>query len=264
MNPPLEDIAYLARSDHRVPTLIALTERPRTRSELCELNGVSSSTIRRTLGEFEARNWVRRDGHTYGATELGAVIATGMEELLDRVETERKVREVWHWLPDEVSEFVLEPESETTVTIADPDYPYRPVNRFESLLQSATAIRLVRPEVALMDPCFDSLCQRVKAGVEITLMDRANCHEYFARTYPDRALELLEHDNFSVLVHDDLPPYGVGLLDGCVVLSCYGEESGTVRALIDSPTQEACTWAETVVSSYQTDAQDWTPTTART
>jgi len=31
------DIAYLARSEHRGPTLVALTDRPRSRSELREL-----------------------------------------------------------------------------------------------------------------------------------------------------------------------------------------------------------------------------------
>ena len=50
---PIGDVAYLARSAHRIPALVALTERPRRRSELCELTGVSDSTIRRTLDEFE-------------------------------------------------------------------------------------------------------------------------------------------------------------------------------------------------------------------
>lgn len=35
---PIDDIAYLARSDHRGPTLIALTVRPRSRSELWEID----------------------------------------------------------------------------------------------------------------------------------------------------------------------------------------------------------------------------------
>lgn len=65
---PLEDIAYLARSEHRVPTLVALTVRPRSRSELWEMAGVSSSTIRRTLTEFENRGWVRKEGYKYEAT----------------------------------------------------------------------------------------------------------------------------------------------------------------------------------------------------
>lgn len=132
---PIDDIAYLARSHHRVPALVALTERPRSRSELCELTGVSDSTIRRTLGEFEDRIWIRKDGYQYTATRLGEVIASGMEDLLERAETERKLRDVWHWLPDEVSNYTLETWAAMTVTVAEPDAPYRPVNRFESLLQ---------------------------------------------------------------------------------------------------------------------------------
>lgn len=50
---PIGNIAYLARSQHCVPTFVALTDRPRSRSERCELAGVSSSTIRRALDEFE-------------------------------------------------------------------------------------------------------------------------------------------------------------------------------------------------------------------
>jgi hypothetical protein len=46
----IDDIAYLVRSEHRVTTLIDLTVRPRSRSELWEAAGVSSSTIRRTPG----------------------------------------------------------------------------------------------------------------------------------------------------------------------------------------------------------------------
>ena len=77
------DVAYLARSAHRVEALAALTERPRSRSELCEFTGVSSSTIRRTLSAFDEREWVRKNGYRYEATRLGETVATGMETLLD-------------------------------------------------------------------------------------------------------------------------------------------------------------------------------------
>ena len=133
---PITDIAYLSRSQHRVPTLVALTARPRSRSDLCELTGVSSSTIRRTLGEFENRNWIRKVGYRYEATRLGEIIASGMEDLIARVQTERRLRNVWHWLPDDVTEFTIETWSETNITVAEPDSPYRPVNRFQSLLRS--------------------------------------------------------------------------------------------------------------------------------
>lgn len=145
---PIGDIAYLARSQHRIPALIALTERPRSRSELCEVTGVSSSTIRRTLDEFEDRIWIRKDGYQHTTTRLGEVIATGMEDLLERIETERKLRDVRHWLPDEIIEYPIETWVAMTVTVAKLDAPYRPVNRFEIPLQETNELRFIRSEIA--------------------------------------------------------------------------------------------------------------------
>ncbi|MDG5819502.1 MarR family transcriptional regulator [Natronococcus sp. A-GB7] len=256
---PIDDIAYLARSEHRTPALVALTDRPRTRSELCEEAGVSSSTMRRTLNEFEARRWIRKDGHQYVATPPGEAIASVMEDAIDRVETERELRDVWHWLPDVVGELPTETWSELTVTVADPELPYRPVNRFESLLERTTTLRFVRPEVALMDPCLDLLSERVDSGVDVTLIDRPNCHLYFLTTYPERSSELMQRTNFTVLQHDELPPYGTGLLDDRVVISCYEQDSGMAQAVIDTDVPAVRSWAQSVYERYRSDARPIEP-----
>lgn len=256
---PIDDIAYLARSEHRVPTLVALTERPRSRSELCELTGVSSSTIRRSLGEFEDRTWIRKEEHQYVATRLGKAIAVGMEDLLARAETERKLRDVWHWLPDGVRRLSVETWAEMTVTVAEPDSPYRPVNRVESLLRTTTAFRFLRPEVALMEPCLAVLLQLIDDGATITLVDRPSCHTYFLSTYPERSSEMLKQENFTVLEHDELPSYGIGLLDDRVVISCYEQESGIVQAVVDTDVPTVRNWANSVYDSYRSDARPIKP-----
>lgn len=258
-NSPFVDIAYLAWSEHRVPTLVALTERPRSRSELCELTGVSSSTMRRTLDEFDARLWIRKDGRRYVATPLGEAIASGMENLIERVETERTLRYVWHWLPDAIGDLPFETLSELIVTVAEPDAPYRPVARFESLLRETTTVRILRPEVALMDPCFDVLHRLIDEGVEMTLIDRPACHAYFQSTYPDRSSEMMKQDNFTVLAHDDLPRYGLGLLDERVTISCYEQGSGTVHALIDTDAPAVREWATSVYETYRAGARHVEP-----
>lgn len=256
---PIGDLAYLTRSEHRIPALVALTERPRSRSELCELTGVSSSTIRRTLQEFEDRLWIRKDGYQYVATRLGEAITSGTEDLLERVETERTLRDVWHWLPEEVREFPIEIWSELTVTVADPDVPYGPVKRFESLLEETTTVRYLRPEVALMDPCFDVLCRQIDDGADVTVIDRQNCHTYFLSMYPERSSKLLQRDNFTILEHDDLPPYGTGLLDERVTISCYEQDSGAVHAMIDTDVPAVREWAQSVYERYRSDARPFEP-----
>lgn len=253
------DVAYLARSEHRIPALVALTERPRSRSELCEVTGVSSSTMRRTVTAFEDRYWVRKDGYRYAATRLGDVIAAEMESLLDRVETERTMRAVWHRLPDAIREFPFETWDGLTVTTAEPDSPYRPVKRFESLLERTTTVRILRPEVALMEFCLDAVAALLDDGVEITVIDRPECHAYFFSTYPERSVTMVRRDNFAVLEHDDLPAYGVGLLDDRVTISCYESGSGTVRALIDADDPAVREWGRSAYDRHAADARPVEP-----
>ena len=211
--------------------------------------------MRRTLDEFDDRLWIRKDEYQYVATRLGEAIASGVVDLIERVETERKLRDVWHWLPDAIGDFPFETWSELAITVAEPDAPYRPVRRFESLLRETTTVRFLHPEVALMDQCFPLLHQLVGEGVEMTLIDRPECHTYFLSTYPERSSEMVERNTFTILEHDDLPPYGIGLLDGCVTISCYEEGSGTVHALIDTDAPAVREWAKPVYETYKAGAR---------
>jgi len=211
--------------------------------------------MRRTLDEFDDRLWIRKEGYQYASTPLGEAIASGMEKLIDRVETERSLRSVWDWLPGAISDFPFETWAELTVTVADPDAPYRPVRRFESLLRETTTVRFLHPEVGLMDLCFDLLYQLVSEGVDVTLIDRPECHAYFFATYPTRSSELVRRDNFTVLEHDDFPPYGVGLLDDCVTISCYQEDSGTVHAVIDTAAPAVREWANATYETHRAGAR---------
>ncbi|WP_224448700.1 helix-turn-helix transcriptional regulator [Haloprofundus salilacus] len=193
------------------------------------------------------------------ATRLGEAIADGMEDLTSLVETERKLRAVWHWLPDEVTQFPTETWSEMTVTLPEPASPYRPVNRFESLLQQTNEVRYLRPEVALMEPCFDALFSLIDTGLDVTLIDRPSCHAYFFATYPQRSLEMEKRDNFTILEHDELPQCGIGLLEDRVTLSCYEQASGSVQALIETDVPVIREWAESMYASFEIDARPVAP-----
>ncbi len=249
------DVAYLTRSEHRVQTLVSLTDRPRSRSELCERTGVSSSTIRRTLGEFEDRRWVRKDGYKYTATLLGEAIASGVKELLDRVEAERALRDVWHWLPDEALEFAVDASTEATVTVAEYDSPYRPVNRFRSLLEEATQFRFVGVDLSVLEPCREAFRQQVLDGMQAEIIDPPEAASYILSTYPELCTEILESGNMTALLHDELPSYGVGIFDDRTAIVGNDLDSGAVKVLIDSDAQAAREWAEAVYASYREGAR---------
>ncbi|MFC7154715.1 helix-turn-helix transcriptional regulator [Halomarina halobia] len=247
----LDDIEFLARSEHRVTALAALARRPQSRADLRAMTGVSRSTIRRTLHEFEDRHWVSRDGRHYEATQLGAFVAAGVQELIERVEIERAFRDVWQWLPDEESGFTIEMCTNAVVTVAAADDPYRPVNRFVSLLRETDGFRFVGFDLAFLEPCKDELCRRIVDGMRTEIIDPPSVINHIRSTYPERFAEALESGNLTVWVHDDLPPYGVGIFDDRIAISGYDPDTGTVHVLVDTDAPAAREWAESVYRVFR-------------
>lgn len=241
---PLTDIEYLSRSEHRVATLSALAERPRSRTELRGLAEVSRSTTRRTLRAFEDRNWVRRDGQQYEATQLGAFVAASMEALVDRLETERALRDVWHLLPTDADGFTVWLWSDAVVDTAEPADPYRPVNRFLSLLRSADRVRFAGIDRALLEPCLDELCQQSLGGTDAEIIVSADALDYLRSTDAAQPAAAVDSGALAVRSHDDVPAYGVGSVDDRAVLAATDPDSGTVRVLLDTDTPGARDWGD--------------------
>lgn len=248
---PIDDIAYLARSEHRAPALIALTVRPRSRSELWEMTGVSESTIRRTLSEFENRDWVDRDGYQYEATQLGAFVASAMADLIDQIETERELRDVWRLLPDEDSGFTIDMCSAATVTVAHPEAPSRPVSRFCSLIEETKQLRITGLDVAMLDSCTEKLCNRIIEGMETELINPPRVADYIRSNCPEIFSEALESGNLDVRLHDDLPPFGVSIFDHRVGVIGYDRDAVTVRVIVDTDETETREWAESTFTSHR-------------
>lgn len=247
----IDDIAYLVRSEHRIQTLVALTIRPRSRSELCELTEVSSSTIRRTLREFEKRNWVRKKKYRYEAMPLGAFVSSAMEELIQQFETEQELRGVWQWLPGQQDGFTLEMCSDAVVTVSDAEDPYRPVTRFVSLLDETDEFRAVSFDVAFFEPCKDEFSQQVIDGMHTEIINPPRVARYIRSTCSTQFVEVLESEEFTVRLHDDLPNYGICLFDDRVAISGYDSDGVTVRVLVDTGSTEAREWAESMYATYR-------------
>jgi predicted transcriptional regulator len=178
-----------------------------------------------------------------------------MRELIDRIEAEQRLRDVWQWLPTETSGFSIEMASDAVVTDATVDDPYAPVNRFVSLLRETDRFRFAGYDVALLEPCRDELRERIVDGMETEVIEPPSVAKYILSAYEQHCSEPLESGNLTVLVHDELPTYGIGLFDDDIALSCYNPDSGTVQVLLDTDTPAAREWAESTYESYRREAR---------
>lgn len=251
----IEDIAFLTASEQRVVALCALAERPRDRAALLERTGVSSSTIGRTIREFENRYWIERRGRHYEATQLGVFVAAKVDELIEQIQIERRLRDVWHQLPVEASDLGVELMLDAVVTVADATDPYSPVTRFVSLLEETDHFRFVGFDIALLEPCKDEFRQRVLDGMRAEVIDPPNLARNILAVHSTHCEASLESGNLSVRVHDDLPQYGLCLFDDRVGISGYESDSGTVLALVDTDDPEVREWAETTYESYRRESR---------
>ena len=250
MGTTLDEISFLTRSEHRVLALVAMSTRPRSRSEIGEITNASSSTIRRTLRDFEERHWIERDGYQYETTELGSYIANAMSHLLDRFETERRLREVWEWLPESMSGFSLDMCMDAQVTVATAEDPYQPVSRFTDLIETTGNLQFVNFDVAVLEPIRSTLCERIVDGMTTELIAPPRVIRYIRSTYPAEFEQPLESGNLTVRIHHDLPSYGVGVFDDRVAIACYDSDGVTVRVVVDSTGERALDWAESVYQRH--------------
>ncbi|MFC4552686.1 MULTISPECIES: helix-turn-helix transcriptional regulator [Halorussus] len=247
-----DEVEFLVRSEHRVEALEALAERPRGRSEL-RPTGASSSTVGRTLREFETRGWIVRDGHEYRLTAEGEFVADEVTSLLDRMETRQKLREVARWLPTEKLGISIEAFAEAVVTVVDDEEPYRPVRRYDELIENAETMRAFGTPT-LKSANAGTLFRNVRAGTDTEIIYPSPIVEAVLDWSPEAAERGLASGNLTILLHDTLP-CGLTIFDDRVALTGYDPDTGMLRAIVDTDAAEAREWATALYDAYREEAE---------
>jgi predicted transcriptional regulator len=257
MDSAIEEIEFIARSKYRVGVLDALVETGRDRAGLRSATGAHASSISRVLGAFEERGWVERSGSTYELTPLGEFVAERFGALRDAMETERKLRDVWPWLPREMAGFSAELFEDAVVAYPGPGYPYEPLDRVIQLFEEsdsmcglgATVYKSVANEV---------FCRAVLDGMEIEYVYSTPVLAATVGWNPELFEKAAAKDHCTVLVHDDLPDKtrcGIDIFDNRVAICCHDAETRALRAWIDTDAPEAREWAWSIFERYRREAR---------
>ncbi|NHN59353.1 MULTISPECIES: winged helix-turn-helix domain-containing protein [Halorussus] len=253
MDSALDEIEFLVRSEHRVAAVGALAERPRSRAALRRATGASSSTVGRLLREFESRGWVVRDGGEYRMTTEGEFVAEEVTSLLDRMETRQQLRDVARWLPTEKLGITIEAFSEAVVTVVDEAEPYRPVRRYDALMEDAEAMRAFGTPT-LKSANAGALFRNVRAGMDTEIIYPTPIVEAVLEWSPEAAEEGLASGNLTIMLHDGLP-CGLTVFDDRVALTGYDPDTGMLRAIVDTDAAEAREWATELYDTYREEAR---------
>lgn len=254
MASPRETIEFLARSPHRLTVLDELFDGPKDRVDLRAATGASDPTIGRILGDFDSRGWTRRAGHNYTLTQPGQFVAEHFLPLLDRMETEQRLREVWRWLPHEFDGFSFEMVADATVTMVEPGDPYAPANRCLELYRGSERVRGF--DAAVTAPHhFEEVYQRIVDGMEAEIIFPRNVSMKIATAYPEKAIEAFRSDHLTLRVTDDLPLYRLLIFDDRVGIGGYHPETGVLQGYVDTDVATVREWANSTYESFRCDSQ---------
>ncbi|WIV65861.1 helix-turn-helix transcriptional regulator [Natrialbaceae archaeon AArc-T1-2] len=255
MDPALEEVEFLARSTNRVEVLAALADQPRTRRDLESVTGASQPTLGRILRDFEDRRWVERTDEGYTATATGRLVAEGIVDLRETVETELKLRDVIEWLPTAEMDVDLRRFRDATITVPTETRPSAPVGRSLELVRDADCVRSVSH--AFNDRSLDLLRRRTTEGeatfegvfaasaIEAVTDDAVLCRRF---------RELVDSENATIRVYDGAVPLAVTIADDVVSL-LVRDDDGVLQAAVDTDDEAVREWARETHERYWTDSR---------
>jgi predicted transcriptional regulator len=140
---PVEELAFLARSPHRIQLLTQLSREERTRRDLQEATGISQPTLGRILSDFERRKWISNNHNgAYNLTPLGELLADEVSDVLDALETIDRLTSLAEHLPFEQLEFDLNHLTDSTITTPTSADPLAHMRRFDELAGHATTVEM--------------------------------------------------------------------------------------------------------------------------
>ncbi len=246
MDATLDDIEFLVSSDHRVGVLDALVGGSCDRDDLRTATGASSPTLGRILADFQDRHWIERDEKRYQLTDLGEFVADQFEGFRDAMAYQRRLREIWPWLPHEIEGFSVGLFTDVVVSRPGPGYPYKPVERLTELITTTKTMRgfgMALLKSGNLEPFFDHALK----DMECEYVYPPVVFEELLSWDEDVVAEAATRPNYTVLLHDDLPlndRCGICLFDDRVSICCYDSETGALQSLVDTGSDGMRTWAE--------------------
>lgn len=260
MDAVLEEVEFLARSENRVEVLRLLAEEHHTRGNLADATGASQATLSRILSDFEERSWVKQRNGKYAATTTGHLVAQGITDLLEILTTEQELREVVEYLPAKALTFDLRHFVDASVTLPTGTRPDAPVGRLLELERDADRVRAFSH--AFNERSLSLLAQRVPD-------DELSFEGVFSSTaidalaadpdLRDRLGTLLDAESATVRIREGGVPLAV-TVTGEIVHLLVRDESGILRASIDTDDPAVRSWAIDVFEEYWERARDleWT------
>ncbi|WP_306055499.1 helix-turn-helix transcriptional regulator [Natronococcus wangiae] len=234
------------------PVLEALREEPLDRREIEERLDVSRATSHRLTKWLGEQGFAEKVDGRFQLTGRGEAITDEVLRFEANVSTAHRMGPLLDVICPHHAEFAIEPMVDATVTVAEPAVPYRPVERFISLVEEAETFRGFN--TTHMAPLsIGEFYQQIFDATESEIIYTPHIVEKLFGTYPTRASEAIDHGQLTLWTRETLP-YGLAIFDGRVGIGGYDDETGLMQAFVDTDSPLAREWAKRVYASVKADS----------
>lgn len=229
-----------------------LLEGPLDRREIEERLGVSQATSHRFTRWLDEQGFVEKVDGRFQLTGKGEATTSEILRFEANVRTTDRLAPLLDVICEDHQEFVVEPFLDATVTVAEPDDPYRPVERFVSLLGESQTFRGFN--TTHMAPLvLGEFHQQVFEKTDSEIVYLPQIVEKLFKTYPEQATEAIEHGHLTLRTRDALP-YGLAIFDERVGIGGYDEATGLMQVFVDTDAPIAREWTKRVYASVRADS----------
>lgn len=249
MNTGLDDVRFLADSNHRVIAIDALAEGPSSRVELRDATGASSATISRLLVSFESRGWVSRDGSEYALTRLGSFVAREFTRFHDSMRTARDLRTLLRHIPIEEMGIDVSDLADASFTQPTEDNPIAVVSRYTELERRSTRSKAVA--YFFPEPCVDARHEAITGGRQtLEAVFTPSVVEAALSNCPARFEDIVASERTTLFVHEGDLPHLMSINDGVACYVVMDGRNGSV-GLIESEDPNLLAWVEETFDAYR-------------
>lgn len=129
------------------------------------------------------------------------------------------------------------------ITYCDAQNPYAPMQRFLTLVREAETVRSFTP---VFDPIYVEMFEHpISDDHEIEIIGSQDAFKTIQSDYTSSLETALQAESVQLLVSDDVPRFGITLLDDIAGIAVY-DRNMRVHSLLEANTgqQQVIEWAE--------------------
>lgn len=240
----LAEINYLARSHNRFRILELICASPHSQDDLKKQLDIHRTTLRKNLRGLEKKNWIETipTDNVYHVLPAGQIVIQSLRATLANFQTADCLGDFLALFPKDLP-IQMQTLCACNVTYCDAQNPYAPMQRSLTLVREAETIRAFTP---VFNPIYvETFEHPIPEDHEFEIIGSQDVFETIQSDYTSTLETALQAESVQLLVSDDVPRFGIALLDDIAVIAVYDRDM-RVHSLLEANTgqQQVIEWAK--------------------